>query len=35
MSEEEFKLGNVFKIAGLIAVVVLVSGVVGLISNLG
>ena len=35
MSEEEFKLGNVFKIAMLIAVVVLVSGLVGLISNLG
>lgn len=35
MSEEEFNLGNVFKIAGVIAIVVLVSGMVGLISNLG
>ena len=35
MSEEEFNIGNVFKIAGVIAVVVLVSGMVGLISNLG
>lgn len=35
MSEEEFNIGNVFKVAGVIAVVVLVSGMVGLISNLG
>ncbi len=35
MSEEEFNLGNVFKIAGVIALVVLVTGMVGLISNLG
>ncbi len=35
MSEEEFNIGNVFRIAGVIAVVVLVSGMVGLISNLG
>ena len=35
MSEEESDLGNVFKIAGLIAFVVLVAGMVGLISNLG
>ncbi len=35
MSEEEFDLGKVFKVAGLIAFVVLVTGMVGLISNLG
>ncbi len=35
MSEEEFDIGNVFKVAGVIAIVVLVSGMVGLISNLG
>ncbi len=35
MSEEEFDLGNVFKVAGVIAFVVLVTGMVGLISNLG
>ncbi len=35
MSEEEFNIGNVFKVAGVIAIVVLVSGMVGLISNLG
>ncbi len=35
MSEEEFDISNVFKVAGVIAVVVLVTGMVGLISNLG
>ena len=35
MSDEEFDIGHVFKVAGLFAVVVLVSGLVGLISNLG
>ena len=34
MAEEEFELGNVFKVAGVIALVVLVLGIVGLFSNL-
>lgn len=34
MAEEEFELGNVFKVSGVIALVVLVLGIVGLFSNL-
>jgi len=35
MSDEDFELSNVFKVAVIIGALVLVSGMVGLISNLG
>ena len=34
MAEEEFELGSVFKVAGVIALVVFLLGIVGLLSNL-
>ena len=34
MVEEEFELGSVFKVAGVIALVVFLLGIVGLLSNL-